>query len=133
MFLLSRVNYPLPLRYEEQPDPRVLRQTIRQLREEVAELRNALQRAQAVAHGIPPPAAPSPSAEENRRLREENQQLRRILESRPELTAAAAKGDAATLSNELRILRAGIVFCRGDVFSRACGCCILNCECIGLL
>lgn len=83
----DRVHYPLPLQYEENPDPRRLKATIRTLRAQLAAAGPGGPGSGPRRRAGPTSAAPPP-APELRQLREENAALRAQL-------AAALEGAAA--------------------------------------
>ncbi|KAG1657337.1 hypothetical protein FOA52_003760 [Chlamydomonas sp. UWO 241] len=109
----DRVHYPLPLVFEEHPDPEHLRHVIVSLRQELDAARAAgggggARGARHNDHGAPPAAAA-----DARRMREENaalrSQLRQLERSvgRSDLAGGGdpASGEARDLSRELRSVR----------------------------
>lgn len=98
----DRVHYPLPLQFDEHPDPERLKATIRQLRAQLA----AVARPGSTGlgwRGSSGPAAPSPAVTaELRQLREENTALK------AQLAAALEAGgsSAACLAADMQALTA---------------------------
>lgn len=94
----DRVHYPLPLLYEEHPDPQHLKRIISQLRSEV----EALQLEAGSRSG-------SQVSAELRRLREENsslrQQIKQLERSGVGPAAPGAGGESGELTRELRAAR----------------------------
>lgn len=98
----DRVHYPLPLLYEEHPDPQHLKRIISQLRSEV----EALQLEAGSRSG-------SQVSAELRRLREENsslrQQIKQLERSGVGPAAPGAGGESGELTRELRAVSSGCV------------------------
>ncbi len=98
----DRVHYPLPLLYEEHPDPQHLKRIISQLRSEV----EALQLEAGSRSG-------SQVSAELRRLREENsslrQQIKQLERSGVGPAAPGAGGESGELTRELRVVSSGCV------------------------
>ncbi|KAG2447714.1 hypothetical protein HYH02_007174 [Chlamydomonas schloesseri] len=94
----DRVHYPLPLLFEENPDPQHLKRIISQLRSEV----EGLQVEAGSRRGGEPSA-------ELRRLREENvalqRQLKQLERGGAGTSAVAESGDTRELARELRTVR----------------------------
>ncbi len=83
---VHRVHYPLPLLYEENPEPEALKQTIRRLRDELEEVKSTLQKKLEQTH--PPLLNDEDSIQsidsgtaELPKLREENARLKAQVES----------------------------------------------------
>eukprot|EP00898_Chlorokybus_atmophyticus_P005494 jgi/Chlat1/5946/Chrsp4S06418 len=89
----DRVHYPLPLLFEENPDPEALKATIRRLRDELEEARRNSNTA---------PAGGRPSdGLESRKLREENERLRaQVLRMEEEAAAQTVAGDNVEWTQE---------------------------------
>ncbi|PRW56091.1 coiled-coil domain-containing 61-like isoform X1 [Chlorella sorokiniana] len=93
----DRVHYPLPLAFEEHPDPRRLQATIRQLRTQLAAAQarstGGLGRRAGASAAASPASAAGASAAEVKQLREENAALRaRVQALEAALDAATAGG-----------------------------------------
>ncbi|KXZ44868.1 VFL3 protein [Gonium pectorale] len=99
----DRVHYPLPLLYEENPDPQHLKRIISQLRSEVEALQAEAGSSRRGGGG----AGGSDVSVDLRRLREENAALRQQIRQLERSGGAAADSDpeARELSRELRMVR----------------------------
>lgn len=85
-FCAHRVHYPLPLLYEENPEPEALKRTIRRLRDELEEVKSTLQKKLEQTH--PPLLNDEDSIQsidsgnaELPKLREENARLKAQVQS----------------------------------------------------
>lgn len=101
-----RVHYPLPLLYEEHPEPVALKGTIKRLRDEVEFLRSQLTSNVSRSPKLNTRVSSASRDSDVDRLREENEALRELLQSLQEREAHARpdreEGGAAEQIAELQ-------------------------------
>ena len=93
----DRVHYPLPLQYDDNPDPEYLRTIIKQLRTELDRVRSSAAR------------KPVEGAAEIRRLREENSTLRLELKQHQQQLLGEDSLELHEVVGELRVVSRGAV------------------------
>ncbi|KAH9573656.1 hypothetical protein CY35_01G012000 [Sphagnum magellanicum] len=98
----DRVHYPLPLLYEENPEPEALKRTIRRLRDELEEVKSTLQKKLEQTH---PPLLNDEDSIQS--IDSENAELPKLREENARLKAQVQEvaDDRKTLEKELALTR----------------------------